>query len=298
MPALNTRAAATAAEVAVRRLADPRARRPRRQLPRQHFPLGVARDYGRALAALFRRSLAGLALLRERMPDILRAVRRARRDAFHMPQCETRSDAGEPEAATAILRTLEAAAREATRPEAAIAVAKEFATKTSTAQRIQLTKQVRAALGVELFAPETGVADLVDAWALENAALIRSVSQRVVDQVATATTRALAAGTLWPDLAAEIDKSVGLGEKRAKLIARDQVGKLYGQVNAQRQRNLGVTHFIWRTAADRRVRPEHRALEGEKFPFADGAPGEGLPGQPVLCRCYSEPSFDEILEGL
>lgn len=252
------------------------------------------REYGDALVRLHRRALAGLAVLRERMPNILRAVRRSR------------FDAGEPEAVAAMLEAIETAARNTTRPEAAVALAKEFAVKTETAQRIQLNKQVRAALGVELFAAETGVADHVDRWAVENASLIKSVTQQTVDKVATAATRAVANGTLWPDLAKEIDAAVGFGEKRSRLIARDQVGKLYGQVNAQRQANLGVTHFIWRTANDRRVRgapggayprakPSHDALNGERFPLKGGAPDVGLPGEPILCRCYGEPDFSDIL---
>ena len=44
-----------------------------------------------------------------------------------------------------------------------------------------------------------------------------------------------------------------------------------------------------------RVRDEHQELEGETFSY-DDPPSEGLPGQPVLCRCFAEPVLDEILE--
>ncbi len=86
----------------------------------------------------------------------------------------------------------------------------------------------------------------------------------------------------------------GFGERRSKLIARDQVGKLYGQLNASRQKDIGVEKFTWRTVGDERVRDEHEALDGEVFSY-DDPPEEGLPGEEVLCRCSAEPLFSDLL---
>jgi SPP1 gp7 family putative phage head morphogenesis protein len=279
---VSARAERVAREVALRLSLGDRRRR-RKRLPRQNFPAGIARDYRRRVAAVYAASIAGLAPLREELPRLLASAR------------AERFDAGEGDRIRRLVEAASRAAELATEPTAVERLAREFALKTSTHQRRQLAKQTRAALGVDVFADERGVSALIDSWAAENAALIRSVSQRVIDEVALASTRAVSAGTLWPDLAKEIEGRVGLGEKRSRLIARDQVGKLYGQVNAQRQRNLGVEHFIWRTVNDQRVRPRHAAIEGERFPLDGGHPAEGLPGQPVLCRCYSEPDFSAIL---
>jgi SPP1 gp7 family putative phage head morphogenesis protein len=107
-------------------------------------------------------------------------------------------------------------------------------------------------------------------------------------------TRAVASGERHEAIAGELQTILSSSGKRARMIARDQVGKLYGQINSARQQSLGITHFTWRTANDRRVRAEHRALNGKVFRF-DDPPAEGLPGQPVLCRCYAEPVFDALL---
>ena len=84
-------------------------------------------------------------------------------------------------------------------------------------------------------------------------------------------------------------------QNRANLIARDQINKLNGQVNAIRQQNVGITHYIWRTADDDRVRPTHNARDDKKFAW-DKPPSDGHPGEPINCRCYAEPVFDNLLD--
>jgi len=55
---------------------------------------------------------------------------------------------------------------------------------------------------------------------------------------------------------------------------------------------MGVEKFIWRTANDERVRPEHSARDGNTYTWAN-AP-EGGPGAPINCRCFAEPVFDFV----
>ncbi len=83
----------------------------------------------------------------------------------------------------------------------------------------------------------------------------------------------------------------------ARTIARDQIAKLNASATLARHQELGVKSFIWRTAGDDRVRPEHEELEGESFTY-DDPPSEGLPGEPVLCRCSAEPDFDSLLDDI
>ena len=75
-------------------------------------------------------------------------------------------------------------------------------------------------------------------------------------------------------------------EKHVRLIARDQVSKLNGQLNQARQVAAGITRFVWLTRRDPRVRDAHAELQGRVFSWQDGAPGVGIPGQPIQCRCY------------
>jgi SPP1 gp7 family putative phage head morphogenesis protein/excisionase family DNA binding protein len=82
-------------------------------------------------------------------------------------------------------------------------------------------------------------------------------------------------------------------EKHSRLIAHDQINKLNGRLNQTRQEAAGVTEFIWRTQGDSLVREEHAAINGQKFLWAEGAPIEGLPGEPINCRCHAEPAIDK-----
>jgi SPP1 gp7 family putative phage head morphogenesis protein len=76
---------------------------------------------------------------------------------------------------------------------------------------------------------------------------------------------------------------------RAKLIARDQVGKLNGQLNKTRQKAAGFDKYEWQTMQDKRVRPKHQALNGTIRTW-----GEGIePGFEVACRCSAIPVWDD-----
>lgn len=81
-------------------------------------------------------------------------------------------------------------------------------------------------------------------------------------------------------------------EKHAALVARDQVSKLNGGLNRARQTAAGVTHFVWETRKDSRVREAHRALQGKVFAWDEGAPGVGIPGEPIQCRCWGRAVVD------
>ena len=56
----------------------------------------------------------------------------------------------------------------------------------------------------------------------------------------------------------------------------------------RRQRTEGVTHYIWHTEGDDRVRPDHAANDGKIFRW-DDPPSTGHPGDDFNCRCRGEP---------
>ncbi|MEK6745702.1 MAG: minor capsid protein [Pseudomonadota bacterium] len=60
-------------------------------------------------------------------------------------------------------------------------------------------------------------------------------------------------------------------------------------MDEQRQQEFGIKKYVWRTAMDDRVRPEHAANEGKVFEWKDG---DG-PGTEENCRCSAEPFPDE-----
>lgn len=117
--------------------------------------------------------------------------------------------------------------------------------------------------------------------------------------LAQAIEDAYAAGDTTRTLAKVIEERFGVAASRAERIARDQIGTLNSQVNQARQRELGVTKYKWRTMNDEAVRDSHSILEDEEFSYDDPpiVDGEAAnPGEPILCRCYPEPVFTEILD--
>ncbi|GGX60893.1 hypothetical protein GCM10007385_32700 [Tateyamaria omphalii] len=62
------------------------------------------------------------------------------------------------------------------------------------------------------------------------------------------------------------------------------------ELNETRQRAAGVTHYIWRSADDSKVRSSHAERDDRVFPWDHGFP-DGLPGEAHNCRCYAEPAI-------
>jgi SPP1 gp7 family putative phage head morphogenesis protein len=179
------------------------------------------------------------------------------------------------------------------------AVGHKFAKLTSSHQRKMIGKQVRAALGVDVTLKDKGLTTKLQHFADENSALISSLQDKVHGEVSKIVMRAITEGQSNQDVAALIEKRFDVAESHARLIARDQIGKLYGQLNVARQKELGVKRFIWRSVGDERVRDEHEEREIASDPAEGGTPyyyddppdGE-LPGVPIQCRCTAEPVFD------
>ncbi len=174
-------------------------------------------------------------------------------------------------------------------------LATKFAQHTSTFQRIQLNRQTKAALGVDLFTGDRGIPARISGFVSENVALIKSIPEEVASRVEKKIARAVNSGQLHGDLAKDLENDFGFPETRAKLIARDQVGKLYGQINASRSQEVGATQFIWRTVGDERVRDDHSDFDGETYAY-DDPPNGTLPGEEINCRCSAEPVFDDIVD--
>jgi SPP1 gp7 family putative phage head morphogenesis protein len=160
-------------------------------------------------------------------------------------------------------------------------------------ERSATTSTVRAAerIGrVEIEVPgPRGTGDALAAWARQNVDLIKTIDRRHFDEVERAIVDALRQGRRTRDLRTEIAGRFGVSERRAQLIARDQLATLNTQITRARQEDLGIERFRWTTAGDDRVREEHEAIDGEVFTWADGHPTEGRPGEPVNCRCVALP---------
>lgn len=258
-------------------------RRPGRA-PRQLPPKPIALEYYRAIQRLVCAPLVKI------LDDIRAQLLRPRQDA-------AAPKPGLTIAAAHAVRQAAARAAEAWNPTAVTQAAARYAERTDDWNKKELGKQVQKAMGVPLEAIERPTVDRIPAFVRENVALIKTVPERALDRVGELTEQALATGMSAEDMADRLQEIGEISENDAMRIARDQIGKLSAQINVDRQQALGVTRAIWRTMKDNRVRDEHSEREGQEFDLAEGIDGE-LPGEPIQCRCYSEPIFDFATEAL
>lgn len=74
-------------------------------------------------------------------------------------------------------------------------------------------------------------------------------------------------------------------------VAQAVVRQYTAQLNARRQQILGISHYIWRTRDDNRVRTTHAARDDRIFAWDEPLSG-GFPGEDFGCRCIAEPVVD------
>lgn len=161
----------------------------------------------------------------------------------------------------------------------------------------QWIKIQKSGLGASFVAPEIWKADLAKAFLRENIQLIKNMDQTMISQIEQKLHRGFRAGLRWEEIAKDIEETFRITKNRAKLIARDQVGKLNGDFTRFRQTGIGVKDYFWRTSRDEKVRdPKHTSKEGQKFSWKKAPADTGHPGHDVRCRCWAEPDFTPILE--
>nr|WP_315116506.1 phage minor head protein [uncultured Neisseria sp.] len=170
---------------------------------------------------------------------------------------------------------------------------KQIMQATDRFNRQQFHAVFRSVFGVDIFTTEPFLADLLAAWEAENIKLIKSIPSQYLDQLHGKIVAAVRAGKPSKVIAEVVRETFDLPRNRAKLIARDQIGKLNGQLTMARQKNIGVENYVWRTSLDERVREEHKHREGEKFSW-DEPPKDGHPGNPINCRCSAEAVFPDL----
>jgi len=146
-------------------------------------------------------------------------------------------------------------------------------------------------LGIDLSAVvrQEDLADLLDNAVVRNVGLIKGLLDDTAKRIKGKVIDAVINGRSATVLRKELTEQFGISDRRAKLIARDQISKLNSDLNRIRQVQAGVTSYEWMTAHDERVRPLHRSLDGKEYKYgeATGAEGGLPPGQPINCRCIA-----------
>lgn len=168
-------------------------------------------------------------------------------------------------------------------------------------------------LGVNILENDRSLSAAIDMWVKQNVDLIVNISLQEKIIIEQLVSDAFKNGRSHQELQDALEDHWKDRDKRktnwvpgfsvpyrAELVARDQIGKLNGQISNLRQEAVGVERYIWRTALDERVRDSHKVLEGKIFYWnsKDGPqppPQIGHPGNDYRCRCYAEPILEDIL---
>lgn len=188
----------------------------------------------------------------------------------------------------------------------------------------QWGKQTKSVLGFEFQGNEQWWNDLQPAWQEQNKKLIKSVASDYIESVNNLAEKAVVNGWNYNELIDQMKKlgpeiykdqnavkRPGFIEYKARLIARDQIGKLNGLISQSEQQEVGLEMYTWETAGDERVRSKHRTLDGKLCRWdnagvysIDGGKtwvprnsnmAQAHPGMEIQCRCIAAPYWDEML---
>lgn len=163
--------------------------------------------------------------------------------------------------------------------------------------------RARFGMGIDVYRAEPWLAARQANWVAQNTALIKTIPERYLSDIENIVRTGVIQGLSPKTLAEQIKASAGVADRRAKIIARDQIGKANAELTQYRQKEVGVRKYKWVTAHDERVRgnpygrypkarPSHYARDGKEFEW-DNPPQGGHPGMAILCRCHASPVFED-----
>jgi SPP1 gp7 family putative phage head morphogenesis protein len=126
----------------------------------------------------------------------------------------------------------------------------------------------------------------------ENVSLIKSLDDQMRNGISGSVFRGLTARSPAREVAREIRKVAGIAARRAELIAADQLQKLTGRLDQERQEQVGIKRFKWRHSGKRNPRPEHVARDGKIYRWDSAVARSDPPGRAIRCGCRAQPIVD------
>lgn len=162
----------------------------------------------------------------------------------------------------------------------------------------QMDLLFKSSLGIGLPPGSQELAPLIEAFTRDNVALITRMGKQEIARAESVVLSGFRAGQNNVTMAKALKARLGVSERRARLIARDQTGSLNAEITQVHNLRMGVKEFKWRTVGDERVRDLHRSINGKVYSVATGHPTEGQPSEPINCRCSAEPVLDDLFAGL
>ena len=272
-------------------------RLPRRRIvPRQLHPSAIEQAYYRDIIDLLEPTLQDVRdKLVARLPSIIEQY-----------QSETRVDTYGDTISTIFEDLRLGVARTMTDPRAR-ALGDKYAVRTNAFNAQQVDRQFKTVLGISVLREEPWLQPKMNAFVETNTQLIKSIPEEYLTKLEPMVRTSVERGVSTRALQQQILKDMKIDpfeptvrgarrinpKARARLIARDQIGKFNGALTQLRQTEIGVEEYIWATSRDARVRPSHAILDGKKFRW-DKPPAVGHPGEDYECRCSAIPVMDKF----
>lgn len=189
---------------------------------------------------------------------------------------------------------------------------RSFAESTSVQNQGQFEKFQRVAIGTTFQPQEDWIRGTIKTWVTNNHNLLRGMTDEYIKKLELEVVSGFQDGLASSSIIANIKKmDKTMTTTRAKLLGRDQIGKLNGIYSKNRMQQAGLSMYIWMTALDERVRDTHRAMEGSVNKWNDASVYSkdngvtfinrpsvmqgAIPGSQIQCRCTSKPHFDELI---
>jgi uncharacterized protein with gpF-like domain len=132
----------------------------------------------------------------------------------------------------------------------------------------------------------------------QNVNLIKSIASEHLTRVTGVVLRGIESGHDLGRMTEEMEKSFGVTERRAAIIARDQTNKATQNLSRQRLMDYGVTKGKWQhSSAGNTYRESHVEMDGEIYDLDEGCydPDYGdfiQPAELVNCHCFCVPVID------
>lgn len=177
-------------------------------------------------------------------------------------------------------------------------IASNVTEQVNRANRQKFMSQVNQATGIDIetLVREENLTEIVALQRQKQKILIKSIPEEFLKSVEVVVTNGLANGLRPEEIARQlkgikgISSTFGKLENRVKMIARNEIATMNGNLTKARAQNAGITKAIWVTSRDERVRDCHRVRDGKEFELSKGlySACDGktlLPGQDFNCRC-------------
>lgn len=176
-------------------------------------------------------------------------------------------------------------------------VALMIARSVSAINKSNFLGNMKEVANIDLLLAEPYLDNALAMFAVQNADLISSVTDQLLDKVSNRIYDAFRNGDRAESIEQDIGSILDVSDSKASFIARDQIGKLNGQLDRLRQTEVGVSKYIWRGMDDERERESHRENNDQVFSWDDPPVETGHPGEDYNCRCYAEPVLEDVIDG-